>query len=97
VVTAAERDADFWGFCWPGWLLKVTVASDAAAAFDLNYRGILGSCRFGELLGVIDIFQMQADVVDRCFKELGHLALGEPDGLGIDADNGDTLLTTDSP
>ncbi len=58
--------------------------SDAAASFQPNYQGILGSSVLGKLALLVDIPEVQADVVGRCAEQLGHLPLRQPDGLVLE-------------
>ena len=50
-------------------------------AFPLNYRVILGICPGGELTLFVDVFQVQADVINTSFQQLCQLSLGQPDGF----------------
>lgn len=49
-----------------------------ARTFDLNYRGILGSCLATQLPIFKDVLQMQADIVSRHIEQLGHFQLCQP-------------------
>jgi len=60
--------------------------TDSATSLDLNYRGILGSCFFGELALCADVLEVQPDVVSRRVEQLGHLLLREPDRFMVEAD-----------
>ena len=61
-------------------------ALNLAAAFDLNYRGFLGSCFQNQFPVLIQVLEVQADVVCANSKQFRHLALEKPDRLVIGAE-----------
>jgi hypothetical protein len=60
-------------------------ARDLASSLGLNYREFLGRCRLRQLLLGEDVLEVETNVVGCRAEQRGHLALGKPDGLGIDA------------
>ena len=61
-------------------------APDGTPAFVLNYREILGGCGLLQFALDVDVLQVQADVIGAGLEQLGHEALGQPDGLGMNED-----------
>ena len=55
-------------------------------AFDSNYRVILGSYFFFQLGFGIDVSQVQTDIVGAGVKQVCHLRLRQPYGVGVEAD-----------
>ena len=58
-------------------------APNGPAAFVLNYREILGSCRLRQFPFGVDILEVQADVVRGGVEEFGHEPLRQPQSLGV--------------
>lgn len=52
-------------------------------AFFLNYREILGSCRFIQFRFAIDVFQVQACAIGGRIKQRCHLPLRQPHSVLI--------------
>jgi hypothetical protein len=59
--------------------------------FVLNYREILGSCRFHQFAFGIDVLEVQPDVIGGGLEQFGHQALRQPQRLGVD-ENADMNL-----
>lgn len=59
---------------------------DGPATFVLNYREILGSCRFRQLAFGVDVLEVQTDVIGNGLEQFGHQAVRQPQRLGLDED-----------
>lgn len=69
------------------------VARDTAGTFHLNCPEIPESCVLLKFFGLIDVGQVFVDGAGIDAEQLGHLLLGKPDGLVLDAYiNGKTAL-----
>lgn len=61
------------------------VARDTAGTFHLNCPEIPESCVLLKFFGLIDVGQVFVDGAGIDGEQLGHLLLGKPDGLVLDA------------
>jgi hypothetical protein len=59
--------------------------ADSAAPLESNYRGVLGSCFFGEFALGPDALEVQPDLVGRRVEQLGHLILCDTDRIVLEA------------
>ena len=60
-------------------------APDGPATLVLNYREILGSCRFRQFAFGVDVLEMQTDVIGDGLEHFAHQAVRQPQRLGVDA------------
>jgi len=58
-------------------------AFDLPGTFLTDYRVILNSCRLVQFVVLTDVPEMQADVVRRGSKQIGHLGLGHSQRLPL--------------